>query len=68
MTRRWGLVGGITIQAVVEQDCKPQVPGDWQELSGAFGPGDVVVDGQSFRAGSPELQAYLEARTQKGGT
>lgn len=67
MTRRWALVGGTTIQAVVEQDSEPQIPGLWQELVKPVGPGDVIIDGRQFRADSAELQAYLATRTPNEG-
>lgn len=70
MKRRWALVRAETIMTVVEQDSQPQTEGNWQEVLGSFGPGDAALDGLMFRAGSPELAAYLSERElhQKGGT
>lgn len=66
MMRRWALVSGITIQAVVEQDSEPQIDGQWVELTPGFGPGDAAVDGRLFKAESPALAAYL-AQKEAGG-
>lgn len=62
MKRRWALVVNEVIANVVEQDGRPQIEGDWQEITGTVGPGDVAVNGRMFRAGSPELAAYLEQK------
>ena len=64
--RRWALIAGEQIVNVVEQPSEPQVLGDWHEVTGPFGPGDFFIDGRYFRAGSPELAAYLAARQQGG--
>lgn len=65
--RRWALVVGTTIQVVVEQDSKPQVHGEWHEVFKTVGPGDVIIDGFQFRAGSAELQSYLASQPVDGG-
>ena len=65
--RRWALVVCEQIANVVEQPSCPQVPGTWLEINGQFGPGDAALDGLMFRAGSPELAAYLANRPKNGG-
>lgn len=65
--RRWAQVSGDTIVTVVEQTSTPAIAGQWVELVGQFGPGDAVVGGKAYRAGSPELAEAINARNAQQG-
>lgn len=42
---RYALISNTIITTVVEQDSLPNTPGQWVQVEGAFGPGDLYSNG-----------------------